>query len=112
MQITSPTQTKLHPDEETTVLFSTVWLREGGHTSLEIALFNVDEYSGETEFGDPVFMYSHRADDDAVPPRDAMDMIQNLAHSIVVSAFKAAHGTLEERAQEAFDAYHKAAFGY
>lgn len=93
-------------------MFSTVWLKEGGHTSLEIALFNVDEYSGEVEFGDPVFIYSHRADDNAVPPRAAMDMIQSLAHSIVVSAFKAAHGTLNERAEKALDAYHKAAFGY
>lgn len=112
MQITHPIHTKLHPNEESTVLFSTVWLKECGHTSLEIALFNVDEYSGEVEFGDPVFMVSYRADDDAVPPRAAMDMIQNLTHNTVVSAFKAARGTLEERAKEALDAYHRAAFGY
>lgn len=110
MQLTEPTQTIVHPDEESSYMLSTVWLKEGDNTLLEMAMFPVEEYTGEVDYSNPVFIYADHADVEM--PDMAMSMIQSLSHGIMLQAFRASKGqTLKQRGKAMVDAYY-AARGY
>ena len=50
-QLTTPLQTVLHPNDETTIIISTVWVREGSLTPwCETAVIDVDVESGKRSF--------------------------------------------------------------
>lgn len=107
MQLTSPTQTIVHHDEKSSHMLSTVWLKEGNIVMLEMAMFHVDEYTGDVEYGDPVFIYSVQEPD--VMPGEAMSIIQGLSHDIMLRAFHASKGqTLDQRCDAMFEAYRRA----
>lgn len=108
MQLTKPTQTIVHPDEESSYLLSTVWLREGDVLMVEMAMFPVNEYTGDVDYGSPVFTYAHHADTEAMPP-EAMSVIQSIGHNIMLNAFHASKGqTIEQRGKAMVDAYFQA----
>lgn len=88
-------------------MLSTVWLKEGNIVKLETALFPVNEYTGNVEYGDPVFIYSvHETD---VAPGEAMSIIQTLSHDIMLRAFHASKGqTLEQCGESMWEAYRQA----
>lgn len=97
MQMTSPRHTTIHPNDETSVLLSTVWLKEGDLVFLETAMFPVDEYTGETKFQE---LARHTTGHNSKMPENAIEL-QNAMHDLATTAYnawKAKHGSGSSRA--------------
>lgn len=89
--MTSPRHTTLHPNDETSVLLSTAWLKEVGRVFLETAVFPVDECTGETKFQE---LARHTTGHAPEMPENAMEL-QNAVHDLAAAAYnawKAKHG--------------------
>lgn len=85
MQMTSPRHTTVHPNDETSVLLSTVWLKEGDLVFLETAMFPVEEYTGETRFQE---LARHTTGHGSEMPENAVEM-QNAVHELAAAAYNA-----------------------
>lgn len=83
--MTSPRQTTIHPNDETSVLLSTVWLKEGDHVFLETAVFPIDEYTGEMKLRELV---RHTTKHVSEMPENAAEL-QNAVHELAAAAYNA-----------------------
>ena len=109
-QLTTPLQTVLHPNDETTVIISTVWIREGSLTPwCETAVIDVDVESGKRSF--PMVHRSTIGKGLFSDSKFFLETTAALEHCVAVGAYrkhfaKVNLGTLCDEIEEALEAAH------
>ena len=109
-QLTTPLQTIIHPDDETTVIISTVWIREGSLTPwCETAVIDVDVESGKRSF--PMVHKSAIGESLFSDSKFFLETTAALEHWVAVRAYhkhfgKVNLGTLCDEIEKALEAVH------